>query len=179
MLFWYSSSKQGFVAELTGIHRSWSYPIVANQNGPHALQLLTIFSGPQYYGVRPSVRLSVPVWTHSSKPAATGLVLWAGRAGIISIDCCTASAHQQRRANAGSATLSPHVVLLNSDLLEEEMPLVNRIGGRFNFFFRAVLSRGGFGRGRLTGNLADVALPSRTVYERIYRLLASCMPCRR
>ena len=30
---------------------------------------------------RPSVRLSVPAWIHSSKPAAVGLLLWARRAG--------------------------------------------------------------------------------------------------
>jgi len=35
------------------------------------------------YGVRPSVRLSVPAWTHSSKPAAAGLLLWARQAGNI------------------------------------------------------------------------------------------------
>ena len=27
--------------------------------------------------VHPSVRLSVPAWTHSSKPATAGLLLWA------------------------------------------------------------------------------------------------------
>jgi len=51
------------------------------------------------YAVRPSVRLSVPAWVHSSKPAAAaaGLLLWARRAGYRFL--------QQRHANAGSATL--------------------------------------------------------------------------
>ena len=34
------------------------------------------------YGVRPSVRLSVTALAHSSKPAAAGLLLWAGRLEI-------------------------------------------------------------------------------------------------
>jgi len=50
------------------------------------------------YAVRSSVRLSVPAWAHSSKPAAAaGLLLWARRAGYRLL--------QQRHANAGSATL--------------------------------------------------------------------------
>jgi len=53
--------------------------------------------------VRPSVRLSVPAWAHSSKPAASGLLLWARQA--VNIDLLL----QQRRANAGSATLSAYV----------------------------------------------------------------------
>jgi len=32
------------------------------------------------YGVRPSV---LPVWIHSSKPAAAGLLLWGRRAGDV------------------------------------------------------------------------------------------------
>jgi len=35
------------------------------------------------YGVRPSVRPSVPAWVHNSKPAAADLLLWARRAGDI------------------------------------------------------------------------------------------------
>jgi len=51
------------------------------------------------HGVRPSV----PAWAHSSKPAAEGLLLWTRRAGDID------RLLQQRRANAGSATLSVYV----------------------------------------------------------------------
>ena len=54
------------------------------------------------------VRQSVPAWAHSNKPAASGLLLWARRQEIP-IECCTASAQQQRRANVGSATLSVYV----------------------------------------------------------------------
>jgi len=61
-------------------------------------------------GVRPSVCLSVdmsvPARAHSSKPAAAGLLLWAGRQEI-SIDCC--AAHGMRRANSGSATFTADV----------------------------------------------------------------------
>jgi len=53
------------------------------------------------YGVR---RLSVPASAHNSKPAAAGLLLWARRAGDID------RLLQQRRANAGSATLSAYIV---------------------------------------------------------------------
>jgi len=47
-----------------------------------------------------SVRLSVPVCAHSSKPTAAGLLLWAQRAGDID------RLLQQWRANAGSTTMS-------------------------------------------------------------------------
>jgi len=47
-----------------------------------------------------SIRLSVPAWAHSSKPAAAGLLLWAQRAGDID------RLLQRRRANASSAVLS-------------------------------------------------------------------------
>jgi len=40
------------------------------------------------YGVRLSVRLSVPVWSHKGKPAAVGLLLWTG-GQEITIDCCS------------------------------------------------------------------------------------------
>ena len=51
------------------------------------------------HGVRLSVvRLSVQTWAHS-KPAAVGLLQWARLAGDID------RLLQQRRANAGSATL--------------------------------------------------------------------------
>jgi len=43
------------------------------------------------------VRLSLPTWAHSSKPAAAGLLLWRG-GQEISIDCCTVGAQQQQRA---------------------------------------------------------------------------------
>ena len=46
---------------------------------------------------------SVPARAHSSKPAAAGLLLWARRAGDIDRSL------QQRRANAGSPTLSAYV----------------------------------------------------------------------
>jgi len=51
------------------------------------------------------MRLFVPAWIHSSKPAGVdaGLLLWARRAGDIN------RLLQQRRANAGSATLSAYV----------------------------------------------------------------------
>jgi len=55
-----------------------------------------------------SVHLSVPARAHSSKPAAAGLLLWARRAGDIS-RLLHAGAQQQRRADAGSATLSAYV----------------------------------------------------------------------
>jgi len=56
------------------------------------------------YGVRPSVCSScVPAWAHSSKHAAAGLLLWARLAGDID------RLLKQRRANAGSATLSAYV----------------------------------------------------------------------
>ena len=51
------------------------------------------------YGVRPSV----PARAHSSKPAAVGLLLWAQRKEAID------RLLQQRRANAGSGTLSAYV----------------------------------------------------------------------
>ena len=57
------------------------------------------------YGVRPSVRPSVcrsMGRAHSSKPAAAGLLLWTRRAGDID------RLLQQRRPNAGSATLSAY-----------------------------------------------------------------------
>jgi len=57
----------------------------------------------QRYGIRPSVRLSVPAWAHSSKPAAAGLLLWARQAGDLD------RLRQQRRENAGSTTLSAYV----------------------------------------------------------------------
>jgi len=44
--------------------------------------------------VLPLVRLSVPAWAHSSKPAAAILLLWAS-GQEISIDCCSM---QQRHA---------------------------------------------------------------------------------
>jgi len=37
----------------------------------------------QLSGVIPSVRLSLPAWLHSSKPAAAGLLLWARPEGDI------------------------------------------------------------------------------------------------
>jgi len=49
------------------------------------------------------VRQSVPAWAHSSKPVAAGLLLWARRTGDVS------RLLQQRRANAGSATLPAYV----------------------------------------------------------------------
>jgi len=56
------------------------------------------------YGVRPSVCSScVPAWAHSSKHAAAGLLLWVRLAGDID------RLLKQRRANAGSATLSAYV----------------------------------------------------------------------
>jgi len=54
--------------------------------------------------VRLSVCLSVPAWANGSKPAASGLLLWARRAGDID-----RLLQQRRRANAGSATLSAYV----------------------------------------------------------------------
>ena len=55
---------------------------------------------------RYDVRLSVcPFMSHSSKPAATGLLLWARRAGDIDY-CCNSSVQQ---TTAGSATLSAHI----------------------------------------------------------------------
>jgi len=47
-----------------------------------------------------SVRLSVPAWTHSSKPAAARLLLWARRAGD------TDRLPQQRRVAAGADSSS-------------------------------------------------------------------------
>ena len=55
------------------------------------------------YGVRLFVRLSVPAWAHSSKPAAAGLPVWDRRTKDID------RLLQQRRANTGSATLSAYV----------------------------------------------------------------------
>jgi len=46
------------------------------------------------YGVRPSVRLSVPARAHSSKPTAAGLLLWARQEGDVD------RLLQQRRVNA-------------------------------------------------------------------------------
>jgi len=48
-----------------------------------------------------------PGMAHSCKPAAVGLLLWARRAGDI--DQLLHGARQQRRANAGSATLTADV----------------------------------------------------------------------
>ena len=53
--------------------------------------------------IRYDVRLSVPAWAPSSKPAAAGLLLRARRAGDID------RLLQQRRANTDSATLSAYV----------------------------------------------------------------------
>jgi len=73
------------------------------------------------HGVRPSV----PAWVHTSKPAAAGLLLWA-RTCSSGISCCGAARAwdidqllRQRRANAGSGTLSAYVGcwLLCTDLL--------------------------------------------------------------
>jgi len=62
------------------------------------------------YCVRPfvctSVRLSVPAWVHSSKPAAAGCYCGPGGQDI-STNCCSSG---MRRANAGSATLLACVV---------------------------------------------------------------------
>jgi len=61
------------------------------------------------------VRLSVPAWAHSSKPAAAGLL--CGPDGQeISIDCCTAGAQLQRRANAGQCHIISVRRKLNTDL---------------------------------------------------------------
>jgi len=58
----------------------------------------------------PSIHMSVPAWTHSSKPgtaymhpAAAGLMLWALHAVYIDLLL------QQQCVNAGSATLSVYV----------------------------------------------------------------------
>jgi len=51
----------------------------------------------------PSVRLSVPAYARSSKPAAAGLLLWARRAKNID------RLLQQQLANVGSDTLSAYV----------------------------------------------------------------------
>jgi len=49
-------------------------------------------------GVRLSVRPSVPVWVHTSKAAAAGLLLGPG-GQETSIDCCTADMQQQQPFN--------------------------------------------------------------------------------
>ena len=58
------------------------------------------------YGVRPSVRQSLPARAHSSKPAAVGLLLWARPAGDIDRLLRQGGVQQ---VNAGSATLSAYV----------------------------------------------------------------------
>jgi len=50
------------------------------------------------YSVRPSVRLSVLAWAHSSKPAAAGLLLSARQEGDVD------RLLQQRRVNARAVT---------------------------------------------------------------------------
>jgi len=50
-----------------------------------------------------SVSLFVPAWADFRKAIAEGLLLWARRAGDID------RLQQQRRTNAGSATLSAYV----------------------------------------------------------------------
>jgi len=56
-----------------------------------------------HLSVRVSVRLSVPAWAHSSKPAAAGLLLWARRTGDISRLLHGAQQRGVWRANMGSA----------------------------------------------------------------------------
>jgi len=69
------------------------------------------------YGVRPSVRQSLPARAHSSKPAAAGLLLWARRAGDIdrllqqrrapgkSVQCHVVSVRRRLKTQARFASL--------------------------------------------------------------------------
>ena len=89
--------------------------------------------------MRPSVHLSVrlsPTWTHNSRPAAAGLLLWARRAG--NIDRLLPGARLQRRANTGSFTLSAYVGSWTRACLKDSL-LDLRIFG----FYRAMLCTGG------------------------------------
>ena len=58
-----------------------------------------------------SVRLSVPAWAHSGKPAAAGLLLWAWRAGDID-----RLLHGRRSAAAVGECGQCHVVSIHSKL---------------------------------------------------------------
>jgi len=61
-------------------------------------------------GVRPSVRPSALTLAHSSKPAAAGLLLWAGDIDrSLGLAARRTAARCVRRANAGSATLLAYV----------------------------------------------------------------------
>jgi len=51
------------------------------------------------------VHLSVPAWTHSSKPTAACLLLWAWQAGDID-QLLSGMQQQQWQANLGSVALS-------------------------------------------------------------------------
>jgi len=53
------------------------------------------------------VHLSVPAWTHSSKPTAACLLLWARQAGDID-QLLSGMQQQQWQANLGSVTLSAY-----------------------------------------------------------------------
>ena len=62
----------------------------------------------KWYGVRPSVclsvRVSVPAWAHVRKPVTACLLLWARQAGYID------RLLRHRRTTAGSAMLSAYIV---------------------------------------------------------------------
>ena len=81
---------------------------IFSSNYAHCPHTMSVYLSGVCSPVSPSVRLYVPAWAHSSKPAAAGLLLWARPAGDNDQLLHGTQQRRVRWANAG-ATLSAYV----------------------------------------------------------------------
>ena len=95
------------VRALNHYWQAW-FCTIFSSNYAHCPHTMSVYLSGVCSPVSPPVRLYVPAWAHSSKPAAAGLLLWARPAGDNDQLLHGTQQRGVRWANAG-ATLSAYV----------------------------------------------------------------------